>query len=90
MKTAEQRARDLYERLFRTGAHLRTPVPINPLALITTAIREAENAKLEEAALFFETGGDEAWMVYPKEIARNVRSLKFGADILLEQSAASH
>ena len=48
---AEELANDLYERLFRTGRHLHDPVPIDPMAIITDAIKQAHRKILEEAAL---------------------------------------
>jgi len=54
MTTSTERAKELYDRLFRGGGHRNSPVSIDPLAIIAQAIREAEDAALERAAVHFE------------------------------------
>ena len=52
--TAEERARRVYERLFRVGVHLHAPVPMDPMADLTEALTAAEtdayNRAVEECA----------------------------------------
>lgn len=52
--TAEERARSLYDRLFRVGGSITAPVCIDPLAIIAQALRDHEDAAYERAAVHVE------------------------------------
>lgn len=54
LRDAEEVAREVCHRLFRTGPHINAPVPLDPVAIVTAAIHEARREMREVCAGYCE------------------------------------